>query len=341
MEKKMMRILSKLVLLLVLTGVVFAEKVATLSPLKNPYEIQVDKDRLYITEGPVIFIFSAKDFKLINKFGKRGEGPREFKLNQGNDVVGLHILPDYLQVNSLGRISFFTRDGTFKRVMMNTGGDWFQPVGKNYLGMQRLYDKTNTRFRIFNLYDENCAKIKELYRERDGIQLRRNEFNPISWFPISYRTYKDKIFIDGREKKIYVFDQDGKKLYDIAVDYKLLPVTGKDKERYTRYYKVEDPYWRNYWPRLKSMVKWPSHFPLIQNYHVKDDKIFIMTFKEKDNKAEFLILDLKGKLLQKVFLPLKKIDALDYYPYTIDDGRFFQLIENQEMENWELHRVKF
>ena len=130
----MMRILSNVVILLVLTGVVFAEKVATLSPLKNPYEIQVEKDRLYITEGPVIFIFSANDFKLINKFGKRGEGPQEFKLNQGNDVVGLHILPDYLQVNSLGRISFFTKDGTFKRVMMNTGGDWFQPVGKKLPG---------------------------------------------------------------------------------------------------------------------------------------------------------------------------------------------------------------
>ncbi len=132
-----MKILSNVVILLVLTGVVFAEKVAILSPLKNPYEIQVDKDRLYITEGPVIFIFSANDFKLINKFGKRGEGPQEFKLNQGNDVVELYILPDYLQVNSLGRISFFTKDGTFKRVMMNTGGDWFQPVGKNYLGARR------------------------------------------------------------------------------------------------------------------------------------------------------------------------------------------------------------
>lgn len=337
----MMRQLSIVALMLVLTGVGFAEKLATLFPLKKPYEIQVDKDRLYITEGSVIFIFSAKDFKLIKKFGKRGEGPQEFKLNQGNDVVGLHILPDYLQVNSLGRISFFTRDGTFKRVMMNTGGNWFQPVGKHYLGMQRLYDKSDTRFRIFNLYDEKCQKLKEIYREKDGIQIRREEFNPISWFPISYRTYKDKIFIDSREKKIFVFDQDGKKLYDIVIDDELLPVTSDDKARYTRYYEKEDPYWRNYWPRLKSMLKWPSHFPLIMNYHVKDDKIFILTFKKKDDNAEFLIFDLKGKLLQKVFLPLKKIDVLDYYPYTIEDGRFFQLIENQDTENWELHRVKF
>lgn len=343
MEKKMMRQLSIVVfvLMLALTGVVFSEKVATLSPLKKPYEIQVDKDRLYITEGPVIFIFSAKDFKLIKKFGKRGEGPQEFKLNQGTDVVGLHILPDYLQVNSLGRISFFNKDGTFKRVMMNTGGDWFQPVGKNYVGIQRLYDKTNTRFRIFNLYDEKCKKLKEIYREKDGIQIRRNEFNPISWFPISYRTYKDKIFIDSREKKILVYDQDGKKLYDIIIDDELLPVTSDDKARYKRYYEKEDPYWRNYWPRLKSMVKWPSHFPLIMNYHVKENKIFILTFKKKDDNAEFLILDLKGKLLQKVFLPLKKIDLLDYYPYTIDEGRLFQLIENQETENWELYQVKF
>lgn len=336
-----MRQLSKVVLMLVLASVVFAEKVATLSPIKNPYEIQVKKDMLYITEGPTIFIFSAKDFKLIKKFGKRGEGPKEFKLNRVTDVVGLHILPDYLQVNSLGRISFFTKDGRFIRVMMNVGGDWFQPVGKHYLGMQRLYDKTNTRFLIFNLYDEKCEKIKEVYRERAGIQMRRREINPISWFPISYRTYKDKIFIDGREKKIFVFDRDGKKLYDIVIDEELLPVTGDDKARYTRYYAKEDPYWREHWPRIKGMAKWPSHFPLIKNYHVVDDKIFILTFKEKDDKAEFLILSLKGKLLQKVFLPLKKISVVDYYPYTIDDGRFFQLIENQETENWELHRVKF
>jgi hypothetical protein len=62
---------------------------------------------------------------------------------------------------------------------------------------------------------------------------------------------------------------------------------------------------------------------------------------QENGKKKKKVDAVEGKLLQKVFLPLKKIDALDYYPYTLDNGRVFQLIENQETENWELHRSKF
>ncbi|MCP4215475.1 MAG: hypothetical protein GY765_12545, partial [bacterium] len=65
-------------------GVVFSD-------LLKPTSLVVADEQIYITDGPSIYIHSAKDFKLINKFGKVGEGPQEFKvhpaLNNGSVVI--------------------------------------------------------------------------------------------------------------------------------------------------------------------------------------------------------------------------------------------------------------
>ena len=78
MIKKMMVILLT-VLLAALLGA--ETKVIPMPDLMKPQLILLDKTQMYITEDTSIFIYSLKDFKLIKKFGKRGEGPQEFIVN--------------------------------------------------------------------------------------------------------------------------------------------------------------------------------------------------------------------------------------------------------------------
>ena len=88
------------VFLSMVNTVCFAEKAAVLPELSDPASFHIDGERIYIVERTTIHIYSSKDYTLIKKFGKRGEGPGEFRTGQESSVL-LYVQPDYLQVNLL------------------------------------------------------------------------------------------------------------------------------------------------------------------------------------------------------------------------------------------------
>ena len=54
-------------------------------------------------------------------------------------------------------------------------------------------------------------------------------------------------------------------------------------------------------------------------------------------KTECFIFDFQGKFIERTFLPVKNMDAVDFSPLTIKNNKIYQLVENEESENWELH----
>jgi hypothetical protein len=318
----------------------FPGVIATFRDFKYPYRFYIEGDRIYINEGTTISIYSFKNFQLIKKFGRKGEGPKEFIVDRGNSSVQLHVLNDSLQVNSVGRISFFTKNGEFIRVMKSTEGDFLRKVGEGYVGWRRIYEN-NIRYDLVNLYDANLKKIKELYKRRNGMQPRIGKFNPLTWFiDVLFRSCKNNIFVNGGEENIDVFNHKGEKLYTIKIEYEKVEITDKEKQAIIKYYKEEDPYWKRAWPRIKSWVQFPDYYPIVRLFDIADHRIYIQTFKEEKNKSEFLILDLKGKLLKKTFVPVVKETFFWIYPYCIKNNKFYQMVENEETEEWELHRTE-
>jgi hypothetical protein len=83
-------------------------KAVPLPGLINPESIAIDGAKAFITEKASVYIFSLKDFKLLNKFGRRGEGPAEFKATPGI-ALKLYVQPNYLLINSMGKISIFSK----------------------------------------------------------------------------------------------------------------------------------------------------------------------------------------------------------------------------------------
>ncbi|HLP44706.1 MAG TPA: hypothetical protein VK469_02100, partial [Candidatus Kapabacteria bacterium] len=59
--------------------------------------------------------------------------------------------------------------------------------------------------------------------------------------------------------------------------------------------------------------------------------------KKEAEKSEFYIFDIKGTFLKKIMLPLKEKDERLWYPYTIGNGKLYQLVEDEDTETWELH----
>ena len=71
---------------------------------------------------------------------------------------------------------------------------------------------------------------------------------------------------------------------------------------------------------------------------VTDGKVYVNGYLRRDGTTEFTLFDLKGKLLKdKIYLTLPEISARDLYPYTINGGKLYQVVDNDDTEVWELH----
>jgi hypothetical protein len=330
---------SCFVLLIVfLATFICAGTVIPLHDLVKPWTINVDKTRIYITEGQVVYIYGSGDFKLIKKFGRQGEGPGEFKTNARSLGLALDLFlhPDHLVINSFHRVSLFTHQGEYIKQIDGAAGNTFQPLGKKYVGQKYLVDN-KVLYNTIWLYDSNFQKIKEIYRCVHGFQ-RGKSFNPFTYYPIVYKTYKNKIFLDDRDVNLYIFDQTGEKSAVCKLETEKIQVKDQDRERYIQYFKTH-PDWKDFYlRRLKGLLKFPGYFPVIRYFHVADDRIYILTYKEDKGKSEWLIMDMQGKLVKKIFLPVSFMNVLDIYPYTVAGGKLYQLIENED-EEWELHIV--
>jgi len=334
--------MKKLVFLFVImlfTGFIFAGKVATLPKLVNPASIAMDNNQCYIVEGAAVSIYSLKDFSLIKKFGRVGDGPGEFKtmpaLNRGH--VSISVDPDYILVNSIGKVSLFNKDGTLKEEFktMSMAG-WYLHFNNQFAGGV-LTQEEMKNFVSLNMYDPELKVQKTVYKVK--IAEIAKGINPVTTpRPPQIYAFAGRLFIDGDDDNIHVFDKDGKEQALIKLNYEKIAVSEDDRNRYLNWYKT-DVITKQYFEAIKKMLKFPQYFPAVRAYNVADNKVYVLSYKKKDKKSEMYIYDLKGTYLSRVLLPLAEWDDILCYPYTIKDGTLYQLIENED-ETWELHKHK-
>lgn len=327
-------------LFLFLTGLACAEKIATFSDIVNPDNFIISGDRLYLSEDAVISIYSMKDFTLLKKFGKEGEGPQEFFINRarGWDMIQLFINNGQLVVNSSGtRFSYFTRDGVFLReVRMPLGYGVIEPFGDNYLATRFKTVENGDTHHMVVLYDSQYKKIKEIYEHKHGLQIRKRlPFNPLTTEQAFFETCADKIFvISGDRSVIHIFDGNGKKLSAITIKDELVKFTAEDKKREIESYR-HNKFWNRYYQTRKHLFKFPEYFPPISWFWIDPVKkvLYVETRKIEKGEKKWLLFDFKGQLLRKVRLP--------YIGMKIFlDGKYYRLIENEAAEAWELHVIE-
>lgn len=306
-----------------------------LPELYKPAQILADDAHLYVVEFPTVSIYSLKDFKLIAKFGKQGEGPQEFK--QYINVFFQDVPPDHLVISSIGKISFYSRDGAFIREIKIPFGGWtFQPLGDRFLG-HTLGGDAKDGYKALNLYDSKLNKIKEIYRKEfffdDSIKKR-------TLFVSNYRywTYAGKIYVIAEDDFIIrIFDRTGKPLPSIVrEDYQREKCTEAHKQSVLDFFK-RDVRIRPHYERLKKQLQFPDYFPAVREMVIDEGKLYVLTYRRRNNENEFFIYDTEGKLLGRKYLPLHSPNGVTPYAFTIRNGVLYQVFENDEAEQWELH----
>jgi hypothetical protein len=315
-------------------------KVVILGEIYRPDTLSVDKDNIYITQGAEVYIYSKFDFKLKKKFGKRGEGPGEFKTDPGYHRGGiyLNVQDDHIYVTSIGKVTIIAKDGTIKKEVKAITGEDFLPFKDKFVGCELIpITQQNKRAdKAICLYDSEMKKVEEIARIPHSVQ-RGKGFMIYSGEYI-FKTYQGKLFITkGQEFIIDVFDQTGRKVHSITRECKKIKITDAHKEKVLGFYKTYRNT-KNAFEYIKSIIKFPEYFPLIRNIYLDQEKIYVATYNQRGTKVEFLVFELKGKFLEHLFIDIKGEAPLSVpYLYTISNGKNYQLLENIEEEEWELH----
>lgn len=324
---------TALCLLFVFTGFAFGTRSVPLPDVLKPLIIEVGGDDLVIAEGAEISIYSLKDFKLIKKFGKAGEGPAEFKLTLGVLGLDIKLYPDYILVNSLNKVSYFTRKGEFIREKPISTSSMYDFRDKAVGTVMAFSEKPSRWFKLFNAKGEElkslCSHIEPVIHGQNATLL---DF--VGQVQPRMEISGSRIFIAGKQTiEIGIYDENGKFLKAIKRDVEKKALTEEEKKQVIEGYKVH-PLYRNFWDRMKSGIKSPDFFPAYKTFLVSGQKVYIQTFTQKKGKTEFLVFDEDGKYLKTYFLPLAYENVLIPYLYTIDSGKLYQLVETED--EWKL-----
>ena len=308
---------------------IFPEKVAVLKDLLKPNRIYMDNNYMYVTEREVISVFSLDDYKLINKFGKKGEGPKEF-------LSPFYILPldNRLFINSLGKISFYTKEGEhISELRSPANGRNFYPLGDGYAGfVNNIIDK-QIYFTV-NLYNHKLKFVRELYREKTPVR----RAGKIELFRRSFmhKTWKHRLYVTGKDGFIMdCLSRTGEVLFTIKRDrFKKHRINSEDIENANKYFKLR--YGDNF-EQIKHQIVYPEYFPEIRDFKIADDKIFILPYEWNETGLKFYIYSVNGKFISEQYIPLALMYSMQPYPFSIQKNRVYQIIENEETEEWELH----
>ncbi len=322
-----------------------AKEHGTLPEIMKPEMIRVSGNELFVVQGAQVFNYSLKNLKLLRTIGRKGEGPGELPVSSfwHNTVT---VYPDSLFIDGFNKVLYFNRAGKLIKEVKKKG-NIFQTyrLGKHFLVLDQVHTEGNTQYQVLNLYGVNFRKIKELCRQPSGIQPRRKmtDLVPDS---LHFQVYRDRLYVERSPQGflIEVYDETGKKLYDIRQKTEPLPLTAEDKARALQRFKDDAPVKEMGFENFKrnvSDIRYPKHFPAIRSIDVSKDKIYVRTFKRKKGKEECVVMDLTGKTPARTYLTrLENAAFLPYFLgiryYTIHDGTFYYLKENEEEETWEL-----
>jgi hypothetical protein len=146
---------------------------------------------------------------------------------------------------------------------------------------------------------------------------------------------------------IEIFDERGQSLTVIKKDYERIRISEADKEKLIEDFKNK-PYLKtqNRWQYFKKIAgnfdkMFPGYFPAMKSLSVSDNKLYVKTYNRKEGngnwKEEYVILDLKGNIVKKVFLPYAKNDLMSF---KNDIFYYLDRKEYEDGEEWELYYEK-
>ncbi|MCK4890317.1 MAG: 6-bladed beta-propeller, partial [Candidatus Aminicenantes bacterium] len=297
-----MKYIIPTILLFVLLLPATAASLGTLEGVLKPSIIDIHGDRLFVMDIEQVHVYSMKDMSLIKSFGKKGEGPGEYKIIP-NFPLSLKAFDEFLIVESIDKLSHFTLEGKYikeKRKLPLLVK--ISEIGKNYIGRRIIQPQDGSlSTSALKIYDSEFKEVKELYKQKF---LQQGAFPNLRLDLgkdfLLYQVADNKIFVEKSDKDflIDVYDFKGNKLYEIKKDYKKIPITSDDKKNMIKDLEMDPDTqmvlkkygfkWNEFSRNFK--YEFPSHRPPIKSMEIDNNKIYISTFRTENNKVETIVM---------------------------------------------------
>jgi hypothetical protein len=313
-----------------------AKKLAALPQLTNPISIEIDEDELYVLDEVVVHVYSLKDYRLLRKFGKKGEGEGELMPNIEVPLV-TNIANGNVFLNSQIKMIRFSKKGEIIKEQRIPFSFQTIPFGKNYVSI-----KISTRHAVnsFNviLYDPDFNQLKVLYSRERIPHSRRGK---LSLPPelIIVRSSEDKLFVFDQKKGFVIdtFDLQGNRVNHIKMDYRRIKMTESFKKAAEAWFRAQ-PSFHMATEELREMIYFPDYLPMMRNFIIKNQKLYIQTYKTQGHLSEFIVLDFDGKLIKQTFLPdyeKSPVQLNSSNIFTFFNEKYYHLVERES--GWEIH----
>ena len=314
-----------------------AEKIARLPQVMRPNFIVLTDQRVYVVEESSkihLFTRSPKGIVFEKTFGREGEGPGDFGY-----IHQIRPLKDHLEIPTEGKFARYTLDGKLIdeiKLPFRVFKNWIFRVGENYVAKDWRFDNRETATTI-SLYDKDLKLVRELgmHTEAGGV----SKINLVAEH-YSARIAGEKIFLveSGKETIVKIYDRDGLQEKEVHLPLPPVKVTDALKEAIIKPIR-EEPDMKPRWAAFEQRLAFPDYTPGLDYFTVEEGKILARTYKYRGDRVEFVVCDLQGKELRRVFLPYT--GRLNHgCLFCFSQGRFYYLHENLDEEVWELHSEK-
>ena len=193
------------------------------------------------------------------------------------------------------------------------------------------------RYITINIYDSNLKKGKILGKYKIS---RGGKVDVIAATRIaSLYVHDDLIYVPADKGfELNIFNTSGEKKGAFKHLFKKVKFTKQNEKEIRDIMKKNMP--QGQYEVAKNLFVFPEFFPEIMLTKISDNIVYIMTWERKDGKFKVVTFDLKGNLIKEKYLNLKMKGGVEPYPNVIKNNKVYQLIENDETEDWELHVSK-
>jgi hypothetical protein len=346
-----MRYAAWLAIILCMTPV-WGEKVADLPELNRPASMAIAGSTLYVCDSDVIHTYALNPFSFVRTLGRGGEGPGEF-----NSTPHLAVHDDGLFVNTMGKVMTFNKSGEFQAQTRIPFVYWYfyYPLmlsGDNFVGvpLKRIGEVSKTIHTV-NLYDPQLNLITEFYQGGSpallpppppGGKVVKNDVQVIPDC-LEIAVHGGRIYVADSRRGFFVsvFDSAGKHLFDWDLEYTRISVPEEFKRRFWQETRAADN-WEQLKQRFNYIIR--DHFPAFFSMKVQQGRMYLTTHARKDGLYEVVVLDLRGRILKRVFAcPLdpeaRLLRGIAPFSneYVIKDETFYYITLNESSMLYELH----
>jgi hypothetical protein len=297
----------------------------------------VGDDTIYVSVGTTVHMYSMPGYNHIGDFGKRGEGPGEFLSNWDNRGLFLDFQSKQLVACSIGKVAWFNGEGRLLRETRIASGRYRIPVNDHFVGWG-FVTENGVGYQILNVYDPFLNLVRELRRQKHWRQPGQ-KIDPTRLKSPSFRIHDERIYAVDQTGNVDIFDKYGRRLFSTDLKYQPVKISEKQKQAYHDYFALH-PAYKNLYAQYKRWLEFPEYFPPVKFYDVADERIYVLTYFEKEGKQEIFIFNSSGKFLKKIFLKIPPFlpHSLAHQRLTkIKHNCLYQLLENEDTDTWNLH----